>query len=36
MSSNLKLDKVKEGVAGFAPKVCLPFTPLILITLKTT
>ena len=27
MSSNLKLDKVKEGVAGFAPKVCLPFTP---------
>ncbi len=36
VSSNLKLDKVKEGVAGFAPKVCLPFTPFILDTLKTT
>ena len=25
VSSNLKLDKVKEGVAGFAPKVCTFF-----------
>lgn len=35
VSSNLKLDKVKEGVAGFAPKVCLLFTPLVPETLKT-